>query len=71
MGVLMDVIDQVQAEAKRISERGGYAEGSVALAVLYAEVLEAVLTRITQMEGHMDKDTYAFLLAPVKGRVEG
>ena len=64
----MDIVDQVQVEATRISARGGWQEGAVSLAVFYAEVLEVVLTRIMQMEEEMDKNMYSFLMAPVDGR---
>jgi len=67
----MDIVDQVQLEANRIVERGGFAEGAASLAGLYAEVLEVVFVRIMQLEEHMDKNTYSFLMAPVDGRVGG
>jgi len=64
----MDLFDQVRTEANRISTRGGYQEGAVSLVVFYAEVLEVVLARIMEMEEHMDKNTYDFLMAPLAGR---
>jgi len=67
----VNVIEQVKAESDRIVRRDGTWASSIPLCVMYAEVLESVLNRIEQMQEHIDPATYAFLLAPVKGRVDG
>jgi len=67
----MDIVQQVQVEADRIVRRDGTWSSAIPLCVLYAETLEAVLGRVQQMQDHIDPVTYAFLLAPVKGRVDG